>query len=216
MRYFVFHILMNLKKPFSAAARRRREKIFINRMDIRGGESIIDLGGTVEFWRDFPVPLKLTIVNLPGSVPSESVASKHEVTLLEGDACDVSFASDMKFDIAFSNSVIEHVGDASHRKQMATEVLRLAPSYWVQTPSIWFPIEAHCNMPFWWFYPEWLKSRFISSWEKKLPAWTEMVVGTTVLRKSELHSLFPGCSIWTEWKLGFPKSYVAYNPPKMN
>lgn len=203
---------MNLKKPFSAAARKRREKVFIDRMKVQGGERIIDLGGTVEFWRDFPVPLNLTIVNLPGSIPKEIVASKHDVTLIEGDACEVGFASDMNFDIAFSNSVIEHVGDASYRKRMATEVLRLAPSYWVQTPSIWFPIEAHCNMPFWWFYPQRLQQWFISRWKEKLPAWTEMVLGTTVLRKSELYELFPECNLWTEWKLGFPKSYVAYKP----
>lgn len=214
MKYFIFHSLMKLKEPFSAAARRRRRRIFIERMNIKGGERIIDLGGTAEFWADFPLPLDLTIINLPDSMSPEPEYSTHKVTLLPGDACDVDFAKDMSFDIAFSNSVIEHVGDSENRRRMASEVKRLAPSYWVQTPSIWFPIEAHCNMPFWWFYPKWIKNKLIAGWQKKLPAWTEMVVGTTVLMRSEIRNLFPNGQIWTEWKLGFPKSYVAYKPPE--
>ncbi|UAB91738.1 class I SAM-dependent methyltransferase (plasmid) [Ruegeria sp. SCSIO 43209] len=214
MKYLLFNTLMSMKKPFSDAARERRQAQFLKRMKIKGGERIIDLGGTVEFWRGFPVPLKLTIVNLPD--PEKTVDASHElheIEILDGDACDVNFANDLSYDIVFSNSVIEHVGAIDKRRAMAEEVLRLAPSYWVQTPSIWFPIEAHCNMPFWWAYPEWLKRRLISRWYKKLPAWTDMVAGTTVLLRAEILSLFPNCILWTEWKFGFPKSYVAYKPP---
>lgn len=210
MRYALFHFLLRLKTPFSQAARRQRMVEFIERMQISGGERIIDLGGTPEFWADCPVALEIVVVNLPGEQPPGPNLSHHRFTLIAGDACNVDFAADNSFDIAFSNSVIEHVGDGGRRRAMAREVQRLAPAYWVQTPSVWFPIEAHTMMPFWWFYPRWLKGMLIRRWRQKLPAWCEMVETTTVLPRSELAGLFPGAAIWAEWKMGFVKSYTAY------
>lgn len=214
MKYAIFHTLMRMKQPFSQRARQRRMQVFLDRMNIKGGERIIDLGGAPGFWDDCPVALDITIVNLPGFNPDTAPPSHHKLTLLLGDACNVDFAADQSFDIAFSNSVIEHVGDETKQAAMANEARRLAPAYWVQTPSIWFPIEAHCNMPFWWFYPRPVKDSFIRRWRKKLPAWTEMVETTTVLLKGHMQNLFPDGQTWTEWKLGFPKSYVLYKAPK--
>src|SRR5262245_13224180 len=47
--------------------------------------------------------------------------------------------------LVFSNSVIEHVGPPPKQAEFAHEVLRLGRSYWVQTPSKWFPIEASAS-----------------------------------------------------------------------
>ena len=120
----------------------------------------------------------------------------------------------MEFDIAVSNSVIEHVGDKTKQAEMAHEIQRLAPAYWVQTPSIWFPIEAHTMVPLWWFYPPALKKSLIKRWREKLPHWTEMVETTTVLLRGYFSKLFPDATVWTERKFLFPKSYVAYKAPK--
>ena len=211
MKYLIHHTAFRLKMPFSRAARKRRMAEFVGRMGLQGGERIIDLGGAPAFWQDCPVALDITIVNLPGFNESTPPPSHHRFTLLDGDACNVGFG-DQSFDIAASNSVIEHVGDAGKRAEMAREAQRLAPAWWVQTPAIWFPIEAHCHMPFWWFYPEALRQSFIRRWRRKLPAWTEMVETTTVVTRDELERLFPGGRIWREWKLGFVKSYVVYKP----
>ncbi|RBI85672.1 class I SAM-dependent methyltransferase [Rhodosalinus halophilus] len=213
MKNSYLKMAMQLRGPFAAAARQRRMAEFIRLMRLKGGERIIDLGGDPRFWDDCPTPLDITVVNLPGINPPEAPPSHHAITLVDGDACAVDFAADMSFDIAFSNSVIEHVGDADKRAAFAGEVLRLAPAWWVQTPSIWFPIEAHCHMPFWWFYPERTRAAFIRRWHRELPAWTDMVATTTIVRRSELETLFPDSTIWREWKLGFLKSYVTYRPP---
>ena len=190
--------------------RKHRMQVFIGHLAIRRGERILDLGGLPEFWEDCPIPLDITILNLPGSSPRTVPQSHHRITLVEGDACNVEFAADNSFDIVFSNSVIEHVGDKTRRSEMAREIRRLAPRYWVQTPSIWFPIEAHCHMFFWWFYPEFVRSFFMNRWRKSLPAWTDMMNGTTVVLKSEMLEIFPDAVIWTEWKFGFIKSYSAF------
>ena len=210
MRYWVHHSLQAIKRPFSAASRQARAKAFIELMEIKGGERIIDLGGMPKFWSDIPVPLHITVLNLPGSRFEVPQGTLHTFEFLEGDACQVTAFEDMSFDLVFSNSVIEHVGPEEKQAEMAREVKRLAPRYWVQTPSIWFPVEAHTNMPFWWFWPEALKQATIRNWRRKLPAWTEMVEGTRVLLRSQLQALFPDGRIWTERRLGITKSYVVY------
>ncbi len=183
-------------------------KRFLKEMNLKGGERVIDLGGLPMFWDDVPVPLDITILNLPEAIPPQPKPSHHRITLIAGDACQTGF-EDSSFDIAFSNSVIEHVGGPENQRRMAGEIRRLAPSYWVQTPSIWFPVEAHTNMPFWWFYPGPLKRRLVAGWERKLPAWCEMIKGTTVISRADMAKMFPDGTIWTERFAGFPKSTVV-------
>jgi SAM-dependent methyltransferase len=211
LRYAVFNAAGKVKAPFSRKQRQERMQLFIKKMEIKGGERIIDLGGSAAFWSDCPLSLNLTIVNLPGSLVKENPNKQHNVTFVEGNACDLPLISDESFDIAFSNSVIEHVGPRENQVAFAREVNRIAPRFWVQTPSLWFPIEAHNHMPFWWAYPEPLKRKFISRWRQKLPAWTEMIEGTTVIKRKELERMFPTGTIWTERFAGFPKSYVIYS-----
>ena len=198
------------KKRFSTQARALRMEKFLEVMDIRGGERILDLGGVAEFWDGCSHPLDLTIVNLPGAGAHHNGRPRHRISLLEGDACDLDLEDEPRFDIVVSNSVIEHVGDRARRARLAREVRRRASRYWVQTPSVWFPVEAHSNMPFWWAYPKPLRRHFIRKWKKRLPKWTEMIEGTTVVSRRELEAQFPDATLWVERCMGFPKSYVAY------
>jgi hypothetical protein len=198
------------KQRFSSRQRRARMARFISMMGLKGGERIIDLGGADVFWRDCPLPMDVTIVNLPGIAPPSLTETHHRITYVEGDACDLDFAADHAYDIAFSNSVIEHVGPPDKQEAFAREARRVAPRHWVQTPSIWFPIEAHNHMPFWWAYPESMKRHFIERWRRKLPAYTEMIEGTTVILRRDLQRMFPDAALWTERFMGIPKSYVVY------
>jgi Methyltransferase domain len=183
---------------------------FLTKMSVTEGMSILDLGGRAQFWDDVPFVLNLTILNLPGSV--ETCQSKHNIRYLEGDACHVDVIEYRSFDIAFSNSVIEHVGPANRQADLAREVRRLGGSYWVQTPSKWFPVEAHNGMPFWWFYPARVRRYFIDRWRRILPGnpWTQMIEETTVLSRGDLKHLFPEATVLVENFGGIPKSYIAY------
>ena len=51
------------------------------------------------------------------------------------------------FDIAFSNSVIEHVGSFEEQTRFAEQLRRVATGVWVQTPARGFPLETHLLMP---------------------------------------------------------------------
>ncbi|MBA4797085.1 MAG: methyltransferase domain-containing protein [Rhizobiales bacterium] len=131
----------------------------------------------------------------------------------QGDACDVAGYNDGSFDVVFSNSVIEHVGDRMARASFAREVQRLGRAYWVQKPCEYFPIEAHNGLPFWWFYPERLRRAFIARWKKKLPEWTEMIEGTDIVSREELQHLFPDGKIIVERFMGLRKSYIVFRNP---
>jgi len=214
IRYLRFNVFTKLKQPFSDWARVRRMQQLLRTLNLREGMCVLDLGGRYEIWSHPFIPaLNITILNLPGAI-EKSTESQHNFRYVEGDGCNVEGVGDQTFDIVFSNSVIEHVGGPARREAFANEVRRVGKSYWVQTPSIWFPIEAHNGMPFWWFYPAFLRNWLIERWRRKLPAWTEMVEGTTVIKRSELERLFPEATVLVERVLGIPKSYSAVCAPK--
>lgn len=210
LRVKLFYFMM---RPFSAVSRDKRMNLYVNLMGIDEHMSILDLGGQPMIWDSLPIRLNITILNLPGNAVVNH-PSKHTIHYVEGDACRVEDLTNESFDTVFSNSVIEHVGPSDKREDFAREVRRLGRSYWVQTPSKYFPIEAHCGMPFWWFYPPSVRAYLIKRWRKKLPAWTRMVEETTVLTRSELQHYFPESKIIVETVFGIPKSYVAYFHPK--
>lgn len=211
-------VFYKLLPGISALFRRRRMSDFAATVKIRPGTRILDLGGTPAIWEHVKIPLEITLLNLPGAVsPGEFEILKsqhlrhHTFHLIEGDACNLKQLGDRSFDLVFSNSVIEHVGPPPKQAQFAHEVLRLGRSYWVQTPSKWFPIEAHSGMPFYWFYPEWLRAALMRSWRKRLPIWWADYMETTrVLSRRRMAELFPDGRTRVDYFFGFPKSYVSY------
>jgi hypothetical protein len=211
-------IFYRLLPHFSAVARRRRMDGLMRTLEIKPGTRVLDLGGSPVIWENVPVPLDITILNLPGGIPSfdldslDRKTSAHTFHYVEGDACNVPQFPDRSFDLAFSNSVIEHVGPAEKQEAFAREVVRVGKSYWVQTPSAWFPIEAHTGMPFYWFYPERLRAWLLRRSQKKLPTWwTEYIAGTRVLSRRRMAELFPNAPVHVEFFFGLPKSYVVYS-----
>ena len=55
---------------------------------------------------------------------------------------------DRSFDLAFANSVIEHVGGPSDADALASEMQRVGKAFYCQTPSKWFPVEPHVGTLF--------------------------------------------------------------------
>jgi hypothetical protein len=212
LKYFRLQLFKTLLNPFSRRMRTRRMAMCTRVMGFDRHRRVLDLGGQAGIWDHVETPQNITILNLSG-VADTSLKTHHRVNYVEGDACNVTGFTDGEFEVLFSNSVIEHVGPESRMEDFAREVKRLGRSYWVQTPSKWFPIEAHCGMPFWWFYPESLRQYFLKRWSAKLPGWTEMVAGTRVLTRQQLRRLFPDAEIHTERMFGIPKSYTAYRMP---
>jgi hypothetical protein len=138
------------------------------------------------------------------------------VTIRQGDACDLSFAGDGEFDIAFSNSVIEHVGLWRDMQKMANEVRRVGKMYLVQTPYFWFPIEPHARTPFIHWLPDSMKYRIVmwrkcGYWGKQdsVSAAVETVQSAIMLDGRQMKSLFPDAEVRRERFLGLTKSLIA-------
>jgi hypothetical protein len=170
---------------------------------------ILDLGGTLPLWTHVKRALDITILNLPGN-GAPVISTHHKITFVYGDACEPLPYADREFDVVFSNSVIEHVGSEVRQLAFAENVKRIGRSYYVQTPAPWFPIEAHTGMPFWWFYPEFLRRRIVTRWRARLPGWSQFVAETRVLTRRRMLALFPDAEIRTETFAGIPKSYTAF------
>jgi SAM-dependent methyltransferase len=61
---------------------------------------------------------------------------------------------DKSFDIAFSNAVIEHVGNSHSQRKFAAEACRVAKRVFITTPNRWFPVEPHTSIPLLHYLPK--------------------------------------------------------------
>ena len=197
-------------KTASPRAREARLRRFVEVMRLSPGKRVIDLGGSTGLWRFVPVPLDITILNIEDQQHDGRCYPGHHFTFVRGDATGVVGFGDNSFDLAFSNSCIEHVGPPSKQAAFAREARRLALAYYVQTPAMGFPVEAHTGLPFWWYYPQGVRDRLIRGWGARRPDYGAFIAGTRVLRRRELEFYFPDATIEAEKILGFTKSYTAW------
>src|SRR5580658_5778798 len=199
-----------LKSQMKGKWRRQRVVEFADRMRLRQGMRILDLGGTPEIWNLLDASLEVTLLNLPEETARWETQCHRNFKFVSGDACFAEMFSDGSFDLVFSNSVIEHLA-VERQNDFARTVRRLAPSWWVQTPSITFPIEAHCNLPFWWHYPQVAKEWWIEHWRRQENFFLMHQMQTThALTKERMLSLFDHCEMFIETFLGLEKSYIVY------
>ena len=205
---------------FSNANRTRRFEAFSQIVDdvhrrLGRPVRIVDIGGTNSFWehrgwgeRD---DVQVVLVNL------EAEERKHaNIEPRAGDATDLSEYPDGSFDVVFSNSVIEHLQTYERQAAMATEVRRLAPVFWVQTPNFWFPVEPHFLTPAWHWLPVALRVELIKrrrwGWRGPCPRTEDAQAAVReirLMRRRELRRLFPSATLRPE-KIGpLVKSFIA-------
>jgi hypothetical protein len=191
--------------------RRGRMREMVRRVAPPPRARVLDLGGTPHVWESFDHDFDVTLVNLPPR-PGDPVPET-KMRIVHADACELGrLFRDRSFDLAFSNSVIEHVGGPDRRRKFAEEARRLGRAYWVQTPSDRFPIEAHTGVPFYFSLPEPMRASLHRRWKRELPDWYEMIAGTDVVTRAEMKTLFPDAEVYTERVLGLEKSYSFYRP----
>ena len=92
---------------------------------------------------------------------------------VQADGCDLPFG-DQKFDLVFSNAVVEHVGDIHRQKIFVQEHNRVGTKFMLTTPYRLFPVESHTQTLF----------RHMSG------SWTDASFAR-LLSKSDLRELLP-------------------------
>lgn len=142
----------SLRYKFRKKRFERIEQMIRKRLETESSVSILDIGGRRDYWDYLKADLRplthITLVNYEAELTEYSEKSNGlNLTDLIGDGCDLpQFAND-SFDIAHSNSVIEHVGSLSKMIDFAKETRRIGRAYYVQAPYLWFPIDPHFGTP---------------------------------------------------------------------
>lgn len=201
--------------------RRRRMADFAATFAPTPATTILDVGGTPYNWELLGVEPRLTLLNV--EVPDEVDALPANVTLVIGSGTELDFESG-SFDVAFSNSVIEHVGSWQAQQAFAAELRRVGQGVWVQTPARSFPVEPHLlAVGLHWLPRSWQRRlvRWLSGWgwlsrpsQERIDRFLEE---TRLLGHREMAALFPDCEIRRERFLGLTKAYVAVrlSPPAL-
>ena len=184
-------------------------------LGINGSTRILDVGGTPANWSLLTVRPRVTIVNLPRAMePGEN-----RLPWIFADGCQLPFR-DKSFDVVFSNSVIEHVGEQSRHEQFAHEIARVGVRYFVQTPNRWFPVEHHLLTPMVHFLPRRWQRRIIEKftiWEwltRPRPDQRSFFLehylrDIRLLDGRAMRRLFPDARLIRERFLGITKSLIA-------
>lgn len=194
--------------------RSRRMRLFFKTFQVSSDTRILDVGGSPEIWDLATVRPRLTFVNLPSAVERS-----RRGLWVAADGCQLPFR-DAEFDIAFSNSVIEHVGTASSQQRFAAEVVRVSKQYWVQTPDRMAPFEMHSMLPLVHFLPKsWqtILIRHLSPWQlmasptadQREHFFAHVLHDLRLLDRRDMKAFFPEARILRERLLGIPKSLVA-------
>ncbi len=194
--------------------RRARMRAFAEAFQVVPSTTILDVGGTPYNWELLGTPGLLTLVNR--ALPHDGVdALPPNVTFVIGNGERLEFEN-ASFDVAFSNSVIEHVGSWQAQQEFAAELRRVGRGLWVQTPARGFPVEPHLLG----LFIHWLPR----SWQRRLVRWgtgwgwltrpspqriEAMLDELRLLDHAEMQELFPDCEIRRERFLGLTKAYVA-------
>jgi len=197
--------------------RARRRQLFLELFSPTERTTILDVGGTLGDWKDFPVRAAITVLNIdeaPAAQPKPA-----NIAYCKGDGRALKFP-DRSFDIVFSNSVIEHIGTAEDQGCFAAEISRVGCGVFVQTPNRWFPIEPHFVSPGVHFLPRAISRRLlpwlsIRGWFRKGDNVTvqQLVNELRLLDAQEMRGLFPGCELIRERWCGFTKSIIAVRRP---
>lgn len=177
-------------------------KSFEKYFDISQQTRIVDVGGAQFNWKLLNCTPEISIINLD---PPNDWDNRIPNTRFEkGDGKNLRF-EDQSFDIAYSNSVIEHLYDWESQKQFAKEITRIGKRIYLQSPAKEFFVEPHLITPF----IHWLPKKWQSKLLRNFTIWGLMARPSqeyvdTFLREirlltfSEFKLLFPQCKIVKE------------------
>jgi hypothetical protein len=171
---------------------------------------ILDVGSTDFNWTLLQIRPKLILLNI---APPKKVNT--DDTWLVADGCHLPFPN-KAFDIVYSNSVIEHLGNMDTQRLFAAECLRVGCRCYLQTPNKSFFLEPHLLTPFIHWLPLNWRERLVRNFtvwglitRPSKEAGRKFVRHIRLLGKRDIKELFPNAQIVPEKVLGSTKSFIV-------
>jgi SAM-dependent methyltransferase len=142
-----------LASRLSFYVRRKMFDLFMERFQPGPETRILDVGVTSDtsfvesnyFEKFYPYPHRITCVGTEdGSHLMQEYPGLQYRRVQPGQP--LPFA-DKEFDIVFSNAVVEHTGSRASQAAFVREICRVGKTFFITTPSRWFPVEHHTGLP---------------------------------------------------------------------
>jgi hypothetical protein len=206
--------------------RARRRLLFLRRVAaLPNPLRIIDLGGSVDFWRQWGIRdshgFRITLVNphesdkdhlSHGAIPGFMQEMDRDATLLDEQEL-------REFDLIFSNSMLEHIDHLDARERLCRKIEMSGRPYFIQVPNKYSPIDPHYPhplVPFFAAYPKPMKARLLtfsglgchsgpSTYDRAI----QVLRYYNPIGPGELRSLFPSARQTAEKFMGLPLSLIA-------
>ena len=209
----------NFNGNLSSRFRRKRFKIFQNYL-IRAkltNPRILDVGGTDDYWNQINLIFGTNFQPIINNISKDELNQSNFSGIVDDGKC-LSSVKDNTFDIAYSNSVIEHLSTFEEQQEMVDNLQRVAQYYFVQTPAFIFPFEPHFLFPFFHWLPKKVRMllvyKFNLGWFERCKNQMEaenLVDSIRIMKKKELKLIFGNAKIITERFFLIPKSYMVMN-----
>jgi len=187
-------MIRRLAARVSARSRRRKLDLFFETMRPTAETTVVDVGvsdggygedmlGTANFFEAlYPWPERITAVSTQYLTVFQQAFPK--VTAVRADGRDLPFPDD-RFDIGFSNAVVEHLPDLESQQAFVRELCRVSKRVFLTTPNRRFPLDTHTLVPL----AHWLSDDRRDAVYRRLGR--EEGLGLRLLGPEQLLSLFP-------------------------
>ncbi|AFZ22779.1 methylase involved in ubiquinone/menaquinone biosynthesis [Cylindrospermum stagnale PCC 7417] len=180
---------MSIAYKISAWNRRRKWHLFLEQIQPTDEIAILDVGFSEQEYSDtdnylekhYPSQDKITALTIDTpddllylrkkpefQVPESAILQKRkeasvrypQIEVVRYDGKFFPFP-DQKFDVCWSNAVLEHVGNEEQQIIFLKEVKRVAKKSFITTPNKYFPIEVHTRTPLLHYLPKIIFDRYL-------------------------------------------------------
>ncbi|HUR11419.1 MAG TPA: class I SAM-dependent methyltransferase [Flavitalea sp.] len=197
-------LLERVARKISEKNRKGKYEYFLQTMKPDPATNILDVGYTdddaydaINFLeKNYPHKSKITALGIEEPVVFRKKHPEVKVVTYDGNIFPFENKS---FDIAWSNAVIEHVGDYEKQKFFLSELLRTSKKIFVTTPNRFFPVEVHTRLPLLHYLPKRYFDRILKAIGKKWATGNYMFL----LREKDLKKMLK--------ELGITRYSIRYN-----